>query len=247
MAEAPVRRPHAALKPGGRRPKAEKILALLRLGELPRRPLKVLEIGAGSGVIAAHVASTPDLACEVHAVDLLDQRTVRDGFHFQLVEGTALPYPDDSFDAVISNHVLEHVGERAAQLHHLREIARILRCDGRAYLATPNRWQLVEPHYRIAFLSWLPPRVRSSYLRARRKGSFHDCTPLGRAELESLLRDAGLAFNNVGAQAVRVMARLAHRLSVQVAAMVPSWLVHRLASLLQTHIYLLGHAVESER
>ena len=240
MTDAPIRSPHAALDPGGRRPKAEKILALLRLHELRPRPLRVLEIGTGSGAIAAHVARACGLPCEVDAVDVVDQRTVRDGFRFRLVDGTARPFPDESFDAVISNHVLEHVGERGAQLHHLQEIARVLRRGGRAYLATPNRWQVVEPHYRVAFLSWLPPRLRSRYLRARGKGAYYDCTPLGQAELEALLRDAGLAFSNAGVRAVQVMARLERRPAVRAAAKVPGWIVQRLAPLLPTHIYLLG-------
>ena len=37
-------------------------------------------------------------------------------------------------------------------MKHLREIRRVLRRDGLAYLAVPNRWALVEPHYRLALL-----------------------------------------------------------------------------------------------
>src|SRR5262249_8316726 len=47
---------------------------------------------------------------------------------------TALPFPDAHFDAVIANHVLEHVAdERRA----LAEIRRVLRAGGFAMLAVP--------------------------------------------------------------------------------------------------------------
>lgn len=82
----------------------------------------------------------------VQAVDIVDNRVFKEGYQFQLVNNTMLPFEDESFDVVITNHVIEHVGESDAQLHHLCEIKRVLKKDGFAYLAVPNRWMLVEPH-----------------------------------------------------------------------------------------------------
>lgn len=45
-----------------------------------------------------------------------------------------IPYPDESFDLVIANHVLEHVADDRAALG---EIARVLAAGGRAILQTP--------------------------------------------------------------------------------------------------------------
>ena len=64
---------------------------------------------------------------------------------------------DGSFDVVVSNHVVEHVGDREAQRTHLAELRRVLAADGLGYLATPTRWALVEPHFTVPLLSW-PPR-----------------------------------------------------------------------------------------
>lgn len=52
----------------------------------------------------------------------------------QRVDMLAMPFDDETFDCVIANHVLEHVGnvERA-----LGEIHRVLRPDGHAILQTP--------------------------------------------------------------------------------------------------------------
>lgn len=203
-ASGQARMPHAALDVGGRLPKAEKIVRLLGL-QPADRPLRVLEVGTGSGVIAHYIAGRGEGAFEVDAVDVIDQRTVRDGYRFTPVQGTTLPFPDAHFDAVISNHVIEHVGDRDDQAAHLRELGRVLRADGVGYLAVPSRWQVVEPHYRLAFLSWLPRRWRSAYLRARGKGRYYDCEPLRLPELEALFVRAGLDFENLFASALVVM------------------------------------------
>src|SRR3546814_5478078 len=72
-----------------------------------------------------------------------------EGYAFQVVDGTTLPYSNDTFDIVVSNHVIEHVGNADAQRHHLDEIRRVLAPDGVVYFAAPNRWRLVEPHFRL--------------------------------------------------------------------------------------------------
>jgi SAM-dependent methyltransferase len=196
------RLPHAVLDLPSRRHKALKIERLLglRAGD---SPIRMLEIGCGSGGISHYFATHPSLRCEVQAVDVHDSRLVMGGYAFALVEGVALPFADESFDVVISNHVVEHVGPACAQREHLRELHRIMAPGGIAYLAVPNRWMLVEPHYRLAFLSWWPRRWRDAWLRLWRRGGAYDCEPLALGEAERLLDDAGLAHANVCIAALR--------------------------------------------
>ena len=184
-----VRQPHIAPDLASRRPKAEKILRLLDLQ--PRdTPWRVLEVGTGSGGIAHFLGTHPTIRCEVTSVDVVDLRMVRDGYTWQRVEGTALPFGDAAFDVVITNHVIEHVGEHAEQLHHLRECRRVLAPEGRGYLAVPNRWGLVEPHFHLPFLSWLPRAWRSPYVRRMKKGEAYDCELLTLPGIEGLFAEA---------------------------------------------------------
>lgn len=190
------RQAHAVTDLVSRQPKALKIERLL--GLVPKaEPLQMLEIGTGAGGIAHYFGTHPGLPCTVTAVDVHDNRQVHAGYDYLPVKGVDLPFDDERFDVVISNHVIEHVGDDEAQLAHLREIRRVLKADGLAYLAVPNRWMLTEPHYRLAFLSWLPRRWRSPYLRWSGKGSFYDCEPLELRQLERMLAAAGLAYRNL--------------------------------------------------
>lgn len=198
------RQAHAVLDLPSRRQKAMKIERLLGLGQ-EGESIRLLEVGCGSGGISHYFASHQSGRFEVHAVDVKDSRVVRDGFAFHQVSGTGLPYYDDSFDVVISNHVIEHVGDAEAQLDHLREIRRVMKPGGIGYLAVPNRWMLIEPHYRLAFLSWLPFRWRSSYLRMFRPVEFYDCKPLEMRELEHMLLKSGFEYGNICVTGIRAM------------------------------------------
>lgn len=202
-----TRRGHAILDLNSRDAKAQKIETLLNLGRNDGT-IRMLEVGTGSGGIAHYFGSHPTLRVEVESVDVSDTRQIFDNYNFTKVTDTHLPFSDNSFDVVISNHVIEHVGNIAAQRHHLSELHRVLRTHGVGYLAVPNRWQLVEPHYRLAFLSWLPERWRSPYLRWRNRGSEYDCRPLTVDDLETLLNESGFRHKQQHSQALRLTYQL---------------------------------------
>lgn len=136
--------------------KAKKIADLLtRKTQLQGKP--VLDIGTGAGVCAEFFASqVVGPHGSVVAVDRSDQRLVTGQYHFEIVEGVRLPFENKSFDIVISNHVIEHVGGFNDKSTHLKEISRVLKSSGILYLAFPNRFAVVEPHYKLPFLSWFP-------------------------------------------------------------------------------------------
>ena len=195
------RLPHADLDLEARLTKARKIEVLLRLPE-DGTLLRLLEVGTGAGVIAHYFATHSKLNVRATAVDVIDQRAVSGPVEFHLVQGTQLPFGDMSFDVVISNHVIEHVGRRQAQLEHLSEVKRVLAEDGVGYLAVPNRWSVVEPHYRLLFLSWLPRSVRTRFLRLSGRGVEYDCEPLSPSDLDGLLSRAGFSYTHMETEAV---------------------------------------------
>lgn len=81
-------------------------------------------------------------------------------------DGTKLMFPDDSFDIVFSNAVVEHVGNRAKQRQFIGEICRVGR---RVFVTTPNYWFPVDAHTLIPFVHWFHERPRFwVYRKARR-------------------------------------------------------------------------------
>ena len=237
------RLPHAVLDMVSRRHKARKIEALLDLG--PAAPVartrRLLEIGAGSGGISHYFANDASPAFAVDAVDVVDSRQVHDGYAFRVIDGTTLPYDAESFDVVLSNHVIEHVGNLDAQRHHLSEFRRVLRRDGTGYLAVPNRWMLVEPHYRLAFLSWWPERWRSAWLRLFRRGEHYDCRPLSRRVLEAQLRAAGFEPEQLVHEALLALYRIERpgSLARRCIEALPAALLAPLGGMFPTLIYRL--------
>lgn len=185
---------HAILDPESRRRKARKISAVVS-DHVDLEKAKLLDLGTGSGHIAEEFSKR---ARQVTSVDVTDERQVKDGYDFVQVDGVKLPFDDESFDVVVSNHVVEHVPGPDSQATHLHELMRVVRPGGVVYLATPNKLWLTDPHYRLPFISWLPRKASDKYLRAVRPGKVWDIYPvshfgvkkhLGQHEVRNALPD----------------------------------------------------------
>lgn len=98
----------------------------------PITGMRVLDVGSGNGDIAEFFARQN----QVDSVDVEDRRREPGAANFVSVDDEQLPFPDATFDLVLSHHVIEHVSDHGA---HLQELRRVVRPDGHVYLATPNR------------------------------------------------------------------------------------------------------------
>jgi SAM-dependent methyltransferase len=236
--DASARQPHAVLDLPSRRWKALKIERLLDLSSRSQ-PIRILEVGTGSGGIAHYFGKHPQLRCEVDAVDVHDNRLVTDGFRYTEVRDTSLPFADGTFDVVLTNHVIEHVGNAEAQHRHLVEIHRVMKCDGAGYLAVPNRWMVTEPHFKLKFLSWWPRALRTPYLRLMRKGNLYDCEPLQMRQLERMLDAANFSYRNICIEAWRTTLDIekANTFAVRVLQQVPDTLLMPVRRIIPTLIY----------
>ena len=232
--------PHAVLDMPSRINKAVKIERILKLDER-KGQLRMLEVGTGSGGIAEYFGTHKSGRFSVYSVDVVDIRIAKNGYSFALVSGTDLPFADESFDIVISNHVIEHVGNAVAQRRHLAELCRVLRSDGIGYLAVPNRWMLVEPHFKLRFLSWWPRAWRTSYLRliTGDRKAVYDCEPLQMREIERMFADTGLAASNVCVEALRATFEIERQQlrSTKLLRYIPDALLYSLRRFIPTLIY----------
>ncbi len=115
------------------------------LREGKRRACRILEEGCGVGM---YIKALLPYADEVHGIDVEPDYLMQAAQHvpqapIQLAVCERLPYPDDSFDLVLSHEVLEHVADdRAAAA----EMVRVLKPGGRAVIFVPNRLYPFETH-----------------------------------------------------------------------------------------------------
>lgn len=109
-------------------------------------PGKVLDIGVGSGVFEEFAAAR---GLEVYALDPSERSiaALRErlalGERAQVGYSTAIPFPDDTFDAVVVSEVLEHLTDEVLA-QSLPEIRRVLRPGGLLIGTVPARERLAD-------------------------------------------------------------------------------------------------------
>ena len=129
----------------------------------------VLVDGCGLGMYLEKLAQRSPRAI---GLDIEFDRTVEARTRAEGVvcgDGTLLPFPDGSFDLVLSHEVLEHIPDDARAV---REIVRVLKTGGRLALFCPNRGYPFETHGivwrgryhfgNIPLINYLPRRWRDS-------------------------------------------------------------------------------------
>lgn len=131
-------------------------LALRHLGDLPPK-CQVLEHGCGAGDVTAELLRRIDGEGRIVALDanagliararerLAEAHAGRRVFFRQQAANAPLPFPDDSYDLVLSNLTLPAAGAVAAQAAMLRDAARVLKPGGRLILTTPLAGTWAEP------------------------------------------------------------------------------------------------------
>jgi len=104
---------------------------------------KVLDYGCGSGYGTAFIS---DSCQQIIGIDVSTEAIAHASSHFRApnlsymlierAEVAPLPFPDSSFDVVLSFQVIEHIEDVSA---YLREMDRVLAPGGLVIIATPDR------------------------------------------------------------------------------------------------------------
>jgi len=145
-------------------------LLLDALGDAGGRPVRVLDVGGTADYWMKRSLSGSD--CAIADDPRVEITLLNTAYHdydnqhprvAQVVgDGRAIEFDDASFDVVISNSTMEHVGDRDAQARMAREVTRVGR---RWYVQVPCRWFPIEPHTGFPFFAVLPFGVKVWLLR----------------------------------------------------------------------------------
>jgi SAM-dependent methyltransferase len=185
----------------------------------------VLDAGCGGGGMPLSLAEEATRVVGIDPAERFQDAGVRLGrerglrnLHFALGDGMALPFPDATFDLVLSHAVIEHVADAPL---YLRECARVLAPGGHVYLSTAPYLSFAGAHLprlkvpvplhliagrRAAFATfrmlarhapWTlkEPANENSFIKAARRGEIKHDDLLEKVRVRRLrgqIRDAGL-------------------------------------------------------
>ena len=119
--------------------RSAKVIAFLERAGVAVRG-RVLDAGCGGGGMPLSLAEEADLVVGIDPAERFQDAGVRLGrertlrnLTFALADGMYLPFPNGTFDLVLSHAVIEHVADAPL---YLRECARVLAPSGHIYLST---------------------------------------------------------------------------------------------------------------
>jgi SAM-dependent methyltransferase len=133
---------------------------------------RVLDVGCGIGAYVEkfHAHAARAFGVDVDAEKLADAHREKHLDLLALSVSEALPFPDDSFDAVLLHEVVEHVADDAQTIH---EAQRVCKRGGRVVVFAPNRLYPFETHGayfgkryvfgNIPLIGWLPDALRARF------------------------------------------------------------------------------------
>ncbi len=169
---------NADIRYATRASKAAKIVEIVRdvMGDR-LETCRALDIGCATGAIsnriAPHVAELTGLDFDGPAVGVAAAYAV-DNARYLIGDGSSVPFDNEQFDLVICAQVYEHAPRQQLLAG---EVWRVLRPGGVCFFSGPNRLAVIEEHYWLPFLSWLPQIGADGYMQLFGRGSVYDVMP----------------------------------------------------------------------
>jgi 2-polyprenyl-3-methyl-5-hydroxy-6-metoxy-1,4-benzoquinol methylase len=136
--------------------------------------LHLLDVGSSNGIIDNHLA---DYFGQVTGIDIdapamahAHKTFCKENLSFRQGDAMQMDLASNSVDVIICTQIYEHVPDAARMFN---EIFRVLKPGGFCFFSGNNRVMLMEPHYKLPFLSLLPRPLAHHYMRITGKGDHY--------------------------------------------------------------------------
>jgi len=158
----------------GRTQKFEKILSVLQDFHPGTQSLNCLDIGCSSGIITSllgnHFRMSIGMDIDQEAIQYAQNHSSSTRVPFLIADSMTLPFRNNSIDVIVCNHIYEHVPYADKMMD---EVYRILKEGGFCYFSAGNKYMIIEGHYGLPFLSWVPKSLARLYLKMTGGGDFY--------------------------------------------------------------------------
>ena len=146
--------------------KANKTISVLKDYLNDISSISLLDIGSSTGIMtneyAKHCKDVTGVDLASTAVQYSTNQYKRENLKFICAPIEEIDFPDSSYDVITCSQIYEHV---PSDKKLMEEILRLLKPGGVCYFAAGNRFKIIEPHYKLPFLSFLPKKAANLYIK----------------------------------------------------------------------------------
>ena len=145
--------------------KARKTILVLRDYLKSTEKLTLIDIGSSTGIMTKEYSKYFEQVIGVdldkQAVDFANEKYGNENTKFINSPIEELGLPQQSVDVITCTQIYEHV---PSETQLLDSIYKLLKPGGVCYFAASNRFKIIEPHYNLPFLSFLPKKIANIYI-----------------------------------------------------------------------------------
>ncbi len=151
----------------------------------------IADLGSGSGLIKNILEQK--WSRRILGIEY-DRSAIKDSTNVCVGDVSVMPLKSDSLDLAVCNHLYEHIPNKS---DFILEMSRVLRKNGIIYFTVCNKYKVIEPHYRLPFLSWLSLPAANLYLKITGRGSdYSDIKFYSYQQLQKAFESHGFSVDN---------------------------------------------------
>ena len=150
--------------------KAKKTIKILKDYLKETKEHNLLDIGCSTGIMtneySKYFKEVIGLDLDNKAISYAQKNFEKKGLTFICKPIEDNNFEENVFDVITCSHIYEHVPDDKILLD---KIFKLLKPGGVCFFAAGNKYQVIEPHYKLPFLSYFPKKLANIYIRVFRR------------------------------------------------------------------------------